>query len=697
MGDARLGFCNKKTACILFLIALLPILLLRLLFFYTDPPFLCFLPTAQKNEAELTEELEFSAPYDRHLGQNETGPHSPTVSPSPLPVPARPPTALDVDTPQNTSLTDSSTDPETAVIAPEKSVTSYVPVATSGPTQKSELAPAAWEPPPPGLGVDDSTRNVSFSVESNTDIPPASPPESSAVKSESHVAPEPPAIVAVPSPGSSPSGEHETGPPLAAETPITNSSQVPSNESNNHVAAELPAASHVVDAEVVNSVYMSPTPSPLVSLNESLSPENTAEQEETSSDLPAEKEKEVSEEWKASPENEWKSSPEEEWKASPEKEWKSSPEEEWKASPEEKPAAEEKQTSAPTASQECDLYDGDWVYDPEGPLYTNATCLYMDDRQNCMRNGRPDTGYLYWKWKPRQCDLARFDGRALLEKLWGKSIAFVGDSLARNQMQSLLCMLSQVETPENTYRDEGGSMSYLFKSYQVTLSNIWSPYFIVETSEEVNGIEQGRSKLFTDVLDETWTSVMNDYDFLIFSAGHWFLHPVVYIENDEIIGCHFCPETNITQIGFYQAYRKAYRAVLHKVTNDFKGLAVMGTFPAGHFENGSWSDGGHCSRQQPLSKDENKLVGMNSEMHDIVVEEYENTVRSGKNQHVGLLDLSILALLRADGHPGPYRELHPFEGKPPDAHVQSDCLHLCMPGPVDTWNQFLEKLILSRL
>lgn len=96
------------------------------------------------------------------------------------------------------------------------------------------------------------------------------------------------------------------------------------------------------------------------------------------------------------------------------------------------------------AAGECDLFDGDWEYDPQGPLYTNATCFYIRGDHNCMSNGRPDTDFLNWRWKPRGCDLPRFDAKAFMEAFKGKTIGFVGDSLARNQMQSMLCMLSLV-------------------------------------------------------------------------------------------------------------------------------------------------------------------------------------------------------------------------------------------------------------
>lgn len=63
--------------------------------------------------------------------------------------------------------------------------------------------------------------------------------------------------------------------------------------------------------------------------------------------------------------------------------------------------------------------------------------------QNCQGNGRPDKEYENWRWKPFQCDLPRFDAKKFLELMRGKTIAFIGDSVARNQMESMLCLLWQ--------------------------------------------------------------------------------------------------------------------------------------------------------------------------------------------------------------------------------------------------------------
>lgn len=92
----------------------------------------------------------------------------------------------------------------------------------------------------------------------------------------------------------------------------------------------------------------------------------------------------------------------------------------------------------------CDIFTGEWVPDRNAPYYTNKTCWAIHEHQNCIKYGKPDTGYMKWRWKPDDCDLPIFNPAQFLEIVRDKSLAFVGDSVGRNQMQSLICLLSRV-------------------------------------------------------------------------------------------------------------------------------------------------------------------------------------------------------------------------------------------------------------
>ena len=79
-----------------------------------------------------------------------------------------------------------------------------------------------------------------------------------------------------------------------------------------------------------------------------------------------------------------------------------------------------------------------------GPGYTNESCDLIVSHQNCLKNGRPDREFLYWRWAPRDCDLPQLDPERFLYMMWSKAWALVGDSISLNNVQSLLCILAKV-------------------------------------------------------------------------------------------------------------------------------------------------------------------------------------------------------------------------------------------------------------
>jgi hypothetical protein len=86
------------------------------------------------------------------------------------------------------------------------------------------------------------------------------------------------------------------------------------------------------------------------------------------------------------------------------------------------------------------------VPDPDAPYYTNHTCKVIHEHYDCMRYGKPDLGFVNWRWRPDGCDLPRFNPWRFLHMMRGKSLAFVGDSLGRNQKDSLICLLTTVSS-----------------------------------------------------------------------------------------------------------------------------------------------------------------------------------------------------------------------------------------------------------
>ncbi|KAJ8451664.1 hypothetical protein Cgig2_018298 [Carnegiea gigantea] len=345
----------------------------------------------------------------------------------------------------------------------------------------------------------------------------------------------------------------------------------------------------------------------------------------------------------------------------------------------------------------CDYTNGEWLRDSRDPLYNGSNCGTIKDGQNCMAHGRPDKGYLYWRWKPRDCNLPRFNPQLFLQILKGKHLAFVGDSMARNQLESLLCMLSSFSPPNLVYSegDDNKFRRWHFPSHYVNISVYWSPFL-------VKGIEKDGDRdyneLYLDSVDEMWASDLDSIDMVVLSIGHWYLLRAIYHDGDLIVGCHALESLNCTEIGFYNVFGKAFNTALKTIIQrkGFKsnGIDVIVTaFSPHHFE-GEWDKLGACPRTEPYKEGEKTVEGMDAEMRRREVEEVTKA-KTMLNADDGLpkvrieaLDVTKLALLRPDGHPGPYMYPFPFADGIKE-HVQNDCVHWCLPGPIDTWNEVL--------
>ncbi|KAJ0254328.1 PMR5 N-terminal domain-containing protein [Hirschfeldia incana] len=357
------------------------------------------------------------------------------------------------------------------------------------------------------------------------------------------------------------------------------------------------------------------------------------------------------------------------------------------------------------ASTKCDIFTGNWVPDPSGPIYTNISCRHIQEHQNCLKNGRPDSNYLLWRWKPHDCDLPRFNPFQFLDRMRNKWWAFIGDSISRNHVQSLLCILSQVEEVEEIYHDkEYRSKTWRFPSHNFTLSVVWSPFLLkADTFENSEGVSFSDIQLHLDTLDPKWTHQYPNFDYVVISGGKWFLKTSIFHENRTVTGCHYCQgKNNLTELGYLYSYRKALRLVLDFVAADpnRKTQVLLRTTTPDHFESGEWNTGGFCNRTMPFKDGEGgEMKSEDVLMRDIELEEFRKTrVEEEQGSNIALLDTTSMSLLRPDGHPGPYRYPDPFSGvkiKDP-VRVQSDCLHWCLPGPIDSWNDLMVEVMLNR-
>lgn len=382
--------------------------------------------------------------------------------------------------------------------------------------------------------------------------------------------------------------------------------------------------------------------------------------------------------------------------------------------PEEVPAKVDEQKQAKTGNSsaselllqlpsrqemECDLFQGQWVEETSRkPLYANATCPIMSQQQNCPGNGRPDSGFLNWKWKPQGCALPDFDAVEFLNLMRGKTVTFVGDSVTRNQYEALLCTLWQVTTP--VARGNKKLLRWYFKSYNFRLVRIWSSWLVNVTTDAVPFAPEGLNKLHLDVLDATIADSLPSFDVLVVASGHWWGNkPGAYVVNGTSVvgGQQWWNTTLNRQYDTLSAYRVAMEMAVKAIVTypGYKGLTIFRTYSPDHYEGGAWNTGGSCTgKMKPLTDDE---IPQNSYMDAV----YGHQMAALKAANVSEERLRVMDIMkpfryRADGHPGPYRNNDPNkqvtrgkDGKPPP----QDCLHWCMPGPVDTWNEYLLAML----
>lgn len=146
--------------------------------------------------------------------------------------------------------------------------------------------------------------------------------------------------------------------------------------------------------------------------------------------------------------------------------------------------------------------------------------IALADNVAGMEHDRLDIGYLHWQWQSWWCSLPPFESVAFLDLITDKHFAFVGDSMARNQLESLLCLLVVAEESNLVYCDgeENKFRRWVFRWRNAIVSVFWSP-FLVKGMEKDELAELKNNTLFLETADDRWVAELDGIDIVLVFGG----------------------------------------------------------------------------------------------------------------------------------------------------------------------------------
>ncbi|KAG2300045.1 hypothetical protein Bca4012_011616 [Brassica carinata] len=349
-------------------------------------------------------------------------------------------------------------------------------------------------------------------------------------------------------------------------------------------------------------------------------------------------------------------------------------------------------STARIANQACNYAKGKWVVDNHRPLYSGSRCKqWLASMWACRLMQRTDFAFERLRWQPKDCSMEEFEGSKFLRRMQNKTLAFVGDSLGRQQFQSMMCMITGGKqrpdvldvgpafgfiTPQGGARPNG--WAYRFPETNTTVLYHWSstlcdiePINISDPLTE-HAMHLDRPPAFL-------RKYLHKIDVLVMNTGHHWNRGKLN-GNRWVMHLNGVPNTNRKLAALGNAKNFTIHSTVSWVSSQLSnhpGLkAFYRSLSPRHFVGGEWNTGGSCNNTTPMS------IGKE------VLQEESSDYSAGhavKGTGVKLLDITALSHVRDEGHISRF-SISASKG------VQ-DCLHWCLPGVPDTWNEILFGMI----
>ncbi|XP_075474597.1 protein trichome birefringence-like 34 [Primulina tabacum] len=359
---------------------------------------------------------------------------------------------------------------------------------------------------------------------------------------------------------------------------------------------------------------------------------------------------------------------------------------------------ERKNESPSESSSECDVFSGKWVFDDISyPLYKEEECTFMSDQLACAKFGRKDLSYQNWRWQPHHCNLPRFNATRLLERLRNKRLVFVGDSLNRGQWVSMVCLLDKAIPKGQKYMHNNGSSLITFKAkeYNAKIEFYWEPLLVESNSDDpVN--HRLPDRIVRAQAIEKHARHWTDADILVFNTYLWWRRPqmkVLWGSFDNSDGIY----KDVDMLRSYEMAMKTWSDWLEIHVNRSKTQLFFVTMSPTHERAEEWGNsmGENCLNETAAIREEGyRGRGSDPKMMRIV-EKTIDEVRQRSGLSVEIINITQLSEYRKEGHPSIYRkQWEPLSKEQISNPLNyADCIHWCLPGVPDVWNELLYAYI----